>query len=135
MWLQRLELHVSNNINPLLPDTNPISSEEVINCVTLEYKLAESEVVTIRHLTTRISHSFTAGRSTQKEETFSISNSCHPPLCSAPVFLIGVLKFRASSPGLILSDSTADILCEVRLLDIFVLVVIVSYRVCKLIII
>ncbi len=112
--MQRLKFHLLNLIDPLLPDNNPVASEEVtaIFCGTKFYEL---ELVTVKHLNSKITSSFTAGREDTQDGCRASSKCCHPPLRSAPVFLVGVLKFRADPPTLFLADKTGEIPCEVSM--------------------
>ena len=125
MWLEKLRLHIYNNINPLLKN-HFITYEQVLEAIGLPPQhLAQLELVTITHLNSKISSSFTARilDDVHKDFTAKLSGSSkYPLLIEAPVFLLGVLKSSISSSlsdsnidytGLILADATGKIPCEV----------------------
>ena len=116
--MKRLKLHLLNNINPLLPDANPVSCAEVTSSQAHDFKFSELELVTVRHLTSRISCSFTVGSAGVASLA---DNSSSQFLCSFPIFLVGVLKFNVSAPGLVVVDQTASIPCEVKVAIIYLL--------------
>jgi len=98
-------------VNPLLPDVNPLATEEVTN-VFKNSKFYEMELVTVKHLNSKINESFTCGKT--KESRSSIETKCgHSALQFAPVILVGVLKFRPVPPFLVIADKTGEIPCEV----------------------
>lgn len=113
-WLQRLKEHIHANINPLLKKYQhpTITCEDVMQALpSFSHHLVEYEVVTIRHLTDKISFSFTAA--TARDDS---STSPGPGgLPQSPVFLVGVLLSSVmvgSYTGLLLGDATGTISCE-----------------------
>ena len=84
--------------------------------------LVELEVVTIKHLATKISRSFEAAslQATSRASCARHDEGAGASLPGSPVFLLGVLLSSASVPGgkpfagLMLADSTGSIPCEVR---------------------
>lgn len=104
--------------------------EDVLQClIPPPHHLVELEVVTVKHLVSKISDSFAAASlyecddqkpapSLQRNPDPCISNL----LPEAPVFLLGVLSPSVLAPagsssnaypGLILADATGNIACEV----------------------
>lgn len=89
--------------------------------------LVELEVITIKHLITKMSSSFAAAslqESTTSEQRPNADALCDGDLLEAPVFLLGVLMSSVSpqaaawgrgayTTGLCLADATGKIPCEV----------------------
>lgn len=123
-WLERLKRHIELNINPLLGEYHHGAVEvgDVMKCLDPQAcHLVELEVVTVKHLVSKISSSFAASSLQKPDEDGTLfSEAPLHDLWEAPVFLLGVLmsslqagRGNLSYTGLMLGDTTGTIPCEV----------------------
>ena len=119
--MERLREHQKSNINPLLPAHCACCVEDVLQSLTPPPRyLVELEVVTVKHLVSKISNSFAAASLHNGADIQTPPSKCPGALLpEAPVFLLGVLVSSVSTrsgnglTGLTLADTTGKIACEV----------------------